>query len=84
MITQKKINKSWASIGYLPEKTDKFGFVPFESLPEDFDIGNLDAKHLLESSGLRNRKTIVRPKSLSNPNWWNKLYRWLVFKKKTL
>lgn len=71
-----KIQMEWIELGFEPlSYDDEGGWIDFEDLPENFDIGNLDAKHYQEE-GVDFRTTLVRPKALrglENNFGWKKI-----------
>jgi hypothetical protein len=70
-----KIQMEWIELGFEPLSWDEGGWIDFEDLPENFDIGNLDAKHYQEAD-VDFRTTLVRPKALrgiDDNNSWIKI-----------
>lgn len=64
------IKKAWQELNFEPETTDDNGYIDYESLPEDFDIGHLDV--LLGEMTEKPRKMYVRPKSLNRIGLYDK------------
>ncbi|EJL66288.1 hypothetical protein [Flavobacterium sp. CF136] len=75
MTKETKIQMEWIELGFEPSSFDEGGWIDFNDLPEDFDIGNLDAKHYQEPD-VDYRTTLVRPKDLrglEDNNGWIKI-----------
>lgn len=62
MSKQDVIKKAWEELNFVPEKTNKNGYIDYELLPEEFDFSNLDFIH--DPLPKKPRKTWVRPKRL--------------------
>lgn len=68
-----KIQMEWIEVGFEPSSWEDGGWVPFEFLPDNFDIGCLSGKHYTENGV---RKSMVRPKALDGleeNNGWIKI-----------
>ncbi|MRX40594.1 hypothetical protein GJU43_15000 [Flavobacterium sp. LC2016-23] len=66
-----KIQMEWIEVGFEPSSWEDGGWIPFEFLPDNFDIGCLDGKHYKENDVV---KTMVRPKALQGLEY---LYTWI-------
>lgn len=70
-----KTQAAWIELGFEPLNCDEGGWIDIDFLPDNFDIGCLEAKHYQEAD-VNFRSTLVRPKSLrslEDNNGWTKI-----------